>query len=103
MTNVTRDRRIPHDWFDAATPAGVSWGEGFHCETAQMFRTMRSKKIGMNSIILKGVAIGDNSVVGAGAVVSRSVPPNTVVARNPARIVRRLSAGATGASRKSAR
>jgi acetyltransferase-like isoleucine patch superfamily enzyme len=44
MTNVTRDRRIPHDWFDGAIPPTVSWGEGFYCETAQMFRTIRSKK-----------------------------------------------------------
>src|SRR6185437_12637582 len=35
--------------------------------------------IGMNAVILKGVTIGDNSVVAAGAVVTKSVPPNTVV------------------------
>jgi acetyltransferase-like isoleucine patch superfamily enzyme len=40
--------------------------------------------IGMNAIILKGVTIGDNSVVAAGSVVTKSVEPNTVVAGNPA-------------------
>lgn len=46
--------------------------------------------IGMNAIVLKGVTIGDNSVVGAGAVVTHDVPPNVVVAGNPARIVKHL-------------
>jgi acetyltransferase-like isoleucine patch superfamily enzyme len=46
--------------------------------------------IGMNAVILKGVAIGENSVVAAGAVVSKSVPANVVVAGNPAVIVKQL-------------
>ena len=46
--------------------------------------------IGMNAIVLKGVTIGDNSVVGAGAVVTHDVPPNVVVAGNPAKIVKQL-------------
>jgi maltose O-acetyltransferase len=41
--------------------------------------------IGDSSIILLGVRIGPNSVVGAGSVVTRDVPPSTVVAGNPAR------------------
>ena len=43
--------------------------------------------IGMNAIILPGVTIGDSSVVGAGAVVNRDVPPRTIVAGVPARPV----------------
>lgn len=46
--------------------------------------------LGDRSTVLKGVRIGDNSVVGAGAVVTRDVPPNVVVAGNPARVVRQL-------------
>ena len=46
--------------------------------------------IGTQAIILKGVTIGSRSVVAAGAVVSRDVPPDVVVAGNPARVVKRL-------------
>lgn len=44
--------------------------------------------IGCNSLILKGVTIGDNSVVGAGSVVCCSVPENCIVAGNPAHVVK---------------
>lgn len=50
----------------------------------------RNVWLGDSSIVLKGVTIGDNSIVGAGAVVSRSVPANVIVAGNPARVVREL-------------
>ena len=48
--------------------------------------------IGMNATILKAVIIGENSVVAAGAVVTRSVPPNSVVAGNPAVVVKQFEA-----------
>jgi len=44
--------------------------------------------IGSNATILCGVTIGEGALVGAGAVVTRDVPDNTVVAGNPARILR---------------
>lgn len=43
--------------------------------------------IGLNSIILPNVTIGPNSVVGAGSVVSKDVPPNTIVAGVPAKVI----------------
>jgi acetyltransferase-like isoleucine patch superfamily enzyme len=46
--------------------------------------------IGMNCLILKGVIIGEGSVIGAGSVVTRSVPPNVLVAGNPTKIIREL-------------
>jgi acetyltransferase-like isoleucine patch superfamily enzyme len=46
--------------------------------------------IGFNCIILKGVTIGEGSVVGAGSVVTKDVPAWTIVAGNPARIIREI-------------
>lgn len=46
--------------------------------------------IGTRVIILPGVTIGDHSVIGAGAVVTKDVPPRSVAAGNPARILRTL-------------
>jgi acetyltransferase-like isoleucine patch superfamily enzyme len=188
VSNVKQDRHVQDDWYPEPIPANVEFGEGFYCESAQVFKKMLSKKpravvfgnhvsvyagcsfaiqkdghctvgdftllngaivmaeelieigshcliswgvgiadsdfhplepaqrlidsralapffknrpprpklktgpvkigdnvwIGMNAVILKGVTIGDNSVVAAGAVVTRSVPSNTIVAGNPA-------------------
>ena len=49
--------------------------------------------IGMNAVILKGVTIGENSVVAAGSVVTKSVEPNVVVAGNPAIVVKQFNRG----------
>lgn len=46
--------------------------------------------LGDHAFVCKGVTIGDNSVVGANAVVVRDVPPNAVVAGNPAKLVKQL-------------
>lgn len=192
MSNVGADRRVEGDWWPQPVPATVHFGAGYYCETAQIFRHMKTKQphavrigdhvscyagcsfaigvngscaigdftllngalimaeerieigshclvswnvgiadsdfhplepaqrlvdsralapfyqdrperpklvtapviigdnvwIGMNAVILKGVTIGENSVVAAGAVVTKTVPPNVVVAGNPAQIVR---------------
>jgi acetyltransferase-like isoleucine patch superfamily enzyme len=46
--------------------------------------------IGANAVILPGVTIGENSVVGAGSVVTSSIPARVVAAGNPAKIIRHL-------------
>ncbi len=195
MTNINPDRRVESDWWTEPIPANVGLGEGIYCETAQVFRRLRSTEegaltignyvsiyagcsfsigpgghckigdftllngallmvedeirigshclvswnvgiadsdfhplapaqrridaealspffekrpprpklttapviigdnvwIGMNAVILKGVTIGDNSVVAAGSVVTKSVETNTVVAGNPAVVVKKLT------------
>jgi acetyltransferase-like isoleucine patch superfamily enzyme len=194
MSNVNAERRVENDWWKEPIPPNVEFGEGFYCESAQVFRHLRSKNpravvlgnhvsiyagcsfsvgphgrcsvgdftllngalimteerieigshclvswnvgiadsdfhpllpaqrlidaqalapflkdrpprpklktapviignnvwIGMNATILKGVTIGENSVVAAGSVVTKSVAPNTVVAGNPAVVVKTL-------------
>jgi acetyltransferase-like isoleucine patch superfamily enzyme len=46
--------------------------------------------VGMNAIILKGVEIGEGAVVAAGSVVTKTVPPWTIVAGNPARVIQEI-------------
>ena len=58
--------------------------------------------IGLNTVILKGVTIGADTVVGAGSVVTRSLPPRCVAAGQPARVIRLLepAADASAAGRE---
>lgn len=51
-------------------------------------RIGKGASIGSSVTILCGVTVGENAVIGAGSMVIRDVPPNTVVAGNPARIIR---------------
>jgi acetyltransferase-like isoleucine patch superfamily enzyme len=51
----------------------------------------RGASIGSGSTILSNLVIGENSIVGAGSMVTRNIPPNTIVAGNPARILRFIS------------
>ncbi len=58
--------------------------------TARPIRIERNVWIGFDACVLPGVTIGEGSVVGAKSVVTESVPPFTVVAGNPARVIRKL-------------
>lgn len=51
----------------------------------------KGASIGSGATILANVTIGENALVGAGSVVTKDVPPNSIVAGNPARILRYLS------------
>jgi acetyltransferase-like isoleucine patch superfamily enzyme len=46
--------------------------------------------LGLNVIVLKGVEVGVGAIVAAGTVVTKSVPPWTIVAGNPARVIREI-------------
>jgi acetyltransferase-like isoleucine patch superfamily enzyme len=50
----------------------------------------RGAWVGARSIILKGVTVGEGAVVGMGSVVTSDVPPRTIVAGNPARVIREI-------------
>jgi acetyltransferase-like isoleucine patch superfamily enzyme len=54
-------------------------------------RVKRNASIGSNATILCGITIGENAIIGAGSVVTKDVPPNTIVAGNPARKLRSIS------------
>ena len=50
----------------------------------------RGASIGSGSTILANVTVGENAIVGAGSVVTKDVAPNTIVAGNPARVLRKI-------------
>jgi acetyltransferase-like isoleucine patch superfamily enzyme len=52
--------------------------------------------IGVNAIVLPGISVGNHVVIGAGSVVTNDIPPNNLVAGNPARIVKRIRTGLYG-------
>ena len=58
--------------------------------TCKPVRICRKAWIGAGATILPGVTVGENAVVGAGSVVTRDVPPMTIVAGNPAKIIRKI-------------
>ena len=47
--------------------------------------------IGSNAAVLPGVTIGDNAVIGAGAVVTKDVPANRIAAGVPAKVIKRIN------------
>lgn len=59
----------------------------------------KGASIGSGATILANVTIGDNSIVGAGSVVTRDVPANVIVAGNPAKVMRKIEAKASGAEK----
>ncbi|HEX9654340.1 MAG TPA: acyltransferase [bacterium] len=53
----------------------------------------RGSAIGSSATLLSGITVGENAIVGAGAVVTRDVPPRTIVVGNPARRLREVAEG----------
>lgn len=89
-------------------PTGVSIGDNVFIGPNVTFTNDKYPKIGANwkllkttvkngasigagSVILPGITIGSNSLVGAGSVVTKSVPRNVIVAGNPAKIIKRIN------------
>ena len=50
----------------------------------------KGASIGSSATLLCGITVGESSIVGAGSMVTKDVPPNTIVAGNPARIIRSI-------------
>jgi UDP-2-acetamido-3-amino-2,3-dideoxy-glucuronate N-acetyltransferase len=68
-------------------PRSKAWPESFTVTTV-----CKRASIGGGAVILPGIIIGENAMVGAGAVVTKDVPPYTIVAGNPARPIGKVEA-----------
>lgn len=79
-----------NDLFPRSTNADGSQQTDADWKTIETF-VKKGASIGSNATILCGVTIGENALVGAGAVVTKDVPANTVVAGNPARIIKQIA------------
>jgi acetyltransferase-like isoleucine patch superfamily enzyme len=76
----------------ATTPEGELQTESDWRVEATVIK--RGASIGSGATVLSKVIVGENSIVGAGSVVTRDVPPNVIVAGNPAKILRPVSSKA---------
>jgi len=79
-------------------PRATTEGGSLQTETDwKVEQTLVKKRasIGSGSTILSKVTIGENAIVGAGSVVTKDVPANTIVAGNPARVLRQIHEYAT--------
>lgn len=86
-----------NDSYPRATTCGQLQTEAdWHVETTLI---KKGASIGSGATILSKVTVGENAIVGAGSVVTRDVPANTIVAGNPARRLRSIVAEACGASK----
>lgn len=76
-----------NDSFPRATTAsgGLQTEADWKVETTKV---CKGASIGSGSTILSKITIGENAIVGAGSVVTKDVPPNVIVAGNPARFLR---------------
>ncbi|HJC25532.1 MAG TPA: sugar O-acetyltransferase [Candidatus Eisenbergiella merdavium] len=77
---VLPQERLTADWKERQTTFFRTW--------ALPIEIRDNVWIGGDSVVLPGVTIGENSVIGAGSVVTRSVPSNCVAAGNPCRVIR---------------
>ncbi len=78
-----------NDLFPRATNPDGSAQTDADWELIETF-VKKGASIGSNATILCGITIGENALIGAGAVVTKDVPENTVVAGNPAKVIKQI-------------
>lgn len=82
--NVT----FTNDRFPRATAGGkLQTEQDWKCEPTLV---RKGASIGSSVTLLCGITVGENAIVGAGSVVTKDVPPHTIVAGNPARLLRSI-------------
>lgn len=80
--------QFTNDKYPRATIKGRLKKDGDYEELPTLIK--QGVSIGSNSTILCGITIGEGALIGAGSVVTKDVPPHTLVVGNPARVVKNL-------------
>lgn len=83
------DCQIGHNVVFATLNHGIAPKDRYHTYSAPIVLG-KNVWVGSNATILQGVNIGDNAIVGAGAVVTRNVEANTIVGGIPAKLIKRI-------------
>jgi len=94
--NIEDDVFIGHSvtFINDVYPRATAAGGGLQTESdwkVEKTRVCKGASIGSGSTILCNVTIGENAIVGAGSVVTKDVPPNAIVAGNPAKFMRSVT------------
>ena len=90
--DVRRGRVILGDYVEIASGSYVLSHTGYQPEQAEEATVLEDNvKVFVNAVILPGIKVGKNSIVGAGAVVMKDVPPDVMVLGNPARVIKHLA------------
>ena len=78
-----------NDLFPRATTASgeLQTGKDWNCISTVV---KKGASVGSSATLLCGITIGENAIVGAGSMVTKDVPPNTIVAGNPAKFLREI-------------
>jgi acetyltransferase-like isoleucine patch superfamily enzyme len=79
-----------NDLYPRATTAGgaLQTEADWACGTTLI---RRGASVGSSATLLCGITVGENAIIGAGSVVTKDVPANTIVAGNPARVIKTIS------------
>jgi len=78
-----------NDLYPRSTAEGGGLQTGADWKVVPTF-VKKGASVGSNATILAGVTLGEGAIVGAGAVVTKDVPPWTIVAGNPAKVLRNI-------------
>jgi acetyltransferase-like isoleucine patch superfamily enzyme len=84
-------------YLEPALSTGQAPSFGWETSEAQPVTIGNGVHMGVNVVILPGVTVGDGAVIGANSVVTKPVPPYTVVAGVPAKVIRQFAPGTAGA------
>ena len=85
------DAGYPKQQHEEKAEKARAWPASRAGVTAKPIAIERNVWIAAGAMIIGGVTVGENSVVAAGSVVTRDVPPNTLVGGNPARVIRSIA------------